>query len=392
MCSKGDGTPGVAFLNGQSWVEQRRFALRTLRDLGFGKTGMEELVAEEVENLCARIEREKGAYLQMRGYFNRSTLKALWKILTHDDLDAGASEFYSVWKRLEKAFEKVNTPIMMVAINFPFVSKILSKVKVETFDIVSNDLTKLISEVVQAHEDTFQEDNLRDFTDAYIKARYDNASNPDSSFYGKDGHQNVLGVLTDLAQAGTDTTSITLGWGLLFMVLHPDIQKEVQDELDAVVGRSRLPCWSDRTSTPYTEAVLHEIQRRANILPNGVPHATRVDVNFRGFFIPKGTVVFPNLEAVLMNPDLFPDPERFDPERFLRNGKFDPNPNVIPFGVGKRRCLGETLARMELYRFFTGILHRFTVESRPGQELSTKPSLGAASMTPPFEARFVSRC
>ncbi len=88
LCSKNTGPPGVSFQHGQSWVEQRRFALRTLRNFGFGKAGMEEMIAEEVEALCAHLEERGGEYVQMGRFFNRSALSAVWRVLTgEEDLD-----------------------------------------------------------------------------------------------------------------------------------------------------------------------------------------------------------------------------------------------------------------------------------------------------------------
>ena len=353
---------------------------------------MEELVAEEVEDLCGKIEKEKGSYIQMRSYFNKSALKALWKVLTNEDLDMANSTLPDIWKRMERAFEIANIPFVQAAVSFPFVSKMLTKMGIETFDVIFKEFLAVTQDIIKKHEDTYQEENLRDFTDAFLKKRYENASDPSSSFHGKYGLMNQQGILNDLIQAGTDTTSITTNWAVLYMALNPDIQKKVQKELDDVVGRGRLPCWDDRTSTPYTEAVIHEVQRCGNIVPNGVPHAAAADVRLKGYFIPKGTQVFPLLGAVLKNPKLFPDPEKFDPDRYItEEGKFEPDPNVIPFGVGKRRCLGETLARIELYRFFTGLVHRFNIEKRPGDVIDPEPPAGGVSMPKPYEVRFVSR-
>ncbi len=382
----------MIFLNGHAWQEQRRFALRNLRDLGFGKKGMEDLVAEEVEDLCERIEGFKGQYVQSRQFFNKSALRALWKVLTNEDLSVSNSEMPQVWKRMDKVFETANNPVFQVAIAYPWLSRVFEAIGIDTFDIVFKDFYKIVSRVVKNHEDSYQEDNLRDFTDSYLKHRQDNTANSTSSFYGKDGLLNQRAVLNDLMQAGTDTTSITLTWALLFMVENPEIQKKVQEELDDVVGRSRLPCWADRTSTPYTEAALHEVQRCGDIVPNGVGHMTREDTNLAGYFIPKGTQVVPFLSAVLTDPEHFPEPEKFDPTRYItKDGSFEPSPHVIPFGVGKRRCLGETLARMELYRFFTGVLHRFTVEKKPGLEIPMQKELGQASMPARFEVKFTAR-
>ena len=250
---------------------------------------------------------------------------------------------------------------------------------------------EIIDELIQKHENTFQEDSLRDFTDAYLQKSFADADNKESSFHGKEGRVNLRSTLSDILQAGTDTTSITMSWAMVYLTNYPDIQRKIQEELDQVVGRSRAPQWSDKQNLPYTEAALHELQRRANIVPIGVARRTRKDCYLRGHFIPADTNVFPVLGAVLHDPKIFPNPKEFNPERFLVNGKFEASPYVLAFGSGKRRCLGETLARIELFRFFTGILHRFTIEKRPGATNSDDPSPGSAAMPDSFEVRFLPR-
>ncbi len=281
-----------------------------------------------------------------------------------------------------------------VAIQHPIVSPILELLGVETFGILDDKFSEIINGVIRTHEEAYQEDSQLDFTDVYMKRMRDSASVPSSSFHGRHGERNLHYSLNDLMQAGTITTGATMGWATLFMAKNPEVQERVQRELDLTVGRNRLPTWGDRTGTPYTEAVLHEIQRMSDLVPIGLPHMSRRDAKIGGYDLPKGTQVFPMLGMVMKNPKLFPNPERFDPGRFLSEDgrRFEPSPYVVPFGVGRRRCLGEGLARMELYRFFTGMLHRFSVRRHPDDGLDhvvgTLATLNAPSQ---YRVMFVPR-
>ena len=164
--------------------------------------------------------------------------------------------------------------------------------------------------------------------------------------------------------------------------------------MDGVTGRARYPLLADKELTPFTEAFLAETQRKGNLLPLGVMHQAMEDVQFGGYYIPKGTQIFPNLGRVLNDPKFFPNPEEFNPERFLINDgkKFELTHHLIPFGIGKRRCLGETLARAELYIFFTGLMHRFKIEANPDEPLpSMIPHISVLSSPKPFKVKFVPR-
>jgi len=191
---------------------------------------------------------------------------------------------------------------------------------------------------------------------------------------------------------GTDTTSITLNWALLFAVKYPEMQRRIQEELDEACGRSRHPLWCDRQRTPFSEAFLHEAQRLGDVVPNGVVRATNASVQLSGFAIPPRATVMPLLTTVMKDPYLFADPLNFKPERFLDDeGVFTSGPHVLAFGVGKRRCLGEMLARIELYLFFTGLLHHFTVEPMPGEDLLESTLPGSVAQPPKFLVKFTAR-
>uniref|UniRef100_A0A667Z2S1 Uncharacterized protein n=1 Tax=Myripristis murdjan TaxID=586833 RepID=A0A667Z2S1_9TELE len=152
----------------------------------------------------------------------------------------------------------------------------------------------------------------------------------------------------------------------------PSVSTEkVQEEIDRVIGQSRQPCLSDRANMPYTEAVIHETQRLRSILPLNVPRLCNKDTYVGGYFIPQGTTLLVNLSSVLHDWTMWETPHRFNPQHFLdENGCFRKREAFYPFSVGRRMCLGEQLARMELFLFFTALLQRFSISPVPGQEVS----------------------
>lgn len=124
---------------------------------------------------------------------------------------------------------------------------------------------------------------------------------------------------------------------------------------------------SNRSSTPYTEAVIHESQRLGNLFPVAIPHFTSNTAVVGDFIIPKGTHIVPFLAGIMLDDKTFPEPRRFAPERYIDEGnRFKAHPSVIPFGIGKRRCLGENLARTEIFYFFTSILKNFDIRLPEG--------------------------
>ena len=140
----------------------------------------------------------------------------------------------------------------------------------------------------------------------------------------------------ELFLAGTETTSTTIGWALLYFLHHPEVQDKCYKEICDVIGTGRLPAFGDKADMTYLEATIMEVLRSADIAPFAVQHATLHGVTFQGHFIPKDAVILPNLDSVLQDPEVWGDPESFRPERFIGpDGKLTRPEEFIPFGLGK---------------------------------------------------------
>ncbi|XP_069753826.1 vitamin D 25-hydroxylase isoform X5 [Narcine bancroftii] len=161
--------------------------------------------------------------------------------------------------------------------------------------------------------------------------------------------------------------------------------EKVHQEIDTIVGKNQIPSLENKSQMPYTEAVLHEVLRYCNIAPLGIFRATTKNTVVRGYSIPKGTTVITNLYSVHFDEKYWSSPDLFCPERFLdKNGQFVKKEAFVPFSIGRRHCLGEQLARMEFFLFFTMLLQRFQIHFPPGSIPNLKPKLGMTLQPHPY--------
>lgn len=151
-------------------------------------------------------------------------------------------------------------------------------------------------------------------------------------------HTQVSYVVGNTYEAGSDTTTMTLQVFIMAAVLHPDKMHKAQEQIDRVVGRSRLPSFDDSDQLPYVHAVVKEVHRWRPVLPGGVPHVVTEDDEYMGYHIPKNATVIGNHWAISMDPEVYDRPEEFIPERWLENPDLPP---VATFGFGRRRCIGK---------------------------------------------------
>ncbi|KAL7991102.1 hypothetical protein Chor_014532 [Crotalus horridus] len=149
--------------------------------------------------------------------------------------------------------------------------------------------------------------------------------------------KNMVQSIFDLFMGGTETSGTTLYWGLLYMVLYPDIQAKVQKEIDSFLPPGQTICYEDRKNLPYTNAVVHEIQRFSNIVSIGMPRYCIRDTMIRNFHIRKGTTFIPNTASALYDANEWETPLAFNPNHFLdKEGNFTCREAFIPFSLGAR--------------------------------------------------------
>lgn len=146
------------------------------------------------------------------------------------------------------------------------------------------------------------------------------------------------------------------------------MQLRLQQEVDSVVGRSRLPSIVDQSELPYVMAFIYEVMRFTSFVPLTIPHSTVNDTSIMGYTIPKDTVVFVNQWSINHDLAMWSHPETFDPERFLcpEGGlNKDLTSSVLIFSLGKRRCIGEELSKLQLFLFTSLLAHQCNITAHP---------------------------
>nr|XP_050038391.1 cytochrome P450 2C31-like [Dermacentor andersoni] len=252
----------------------------------------------------------------------------------------------------------------------------------EFTDYMSKEVPKYINIRERQRNECFVESFLREI---------ENREDDDECFT----ESRLVGNVCDLMVAATATTANVLQSHLLQLASEPEgLQAQLQHEIDAVVGRERLPTWEDRASMPLTMAAIWEMYRCKPPTPIGIPREAAEDAHFGSHFIPKHSVILSNLWMAQRNPDLWEKPNEFNPGRFLKQDgsvQLTRPKGVLAFSVGKRMCPGESMANAEVFLYMTSLLQRFRILLEEGRSLDIHNTDVPAKEIAEIKVRFLSR-
>ncbi|CAG2116308.1 unnamed protein product, partial [Medioppia subpectinata] len=326
--------------NGLLWKDHRRFALQTMRDLGFGKRSMEERIANEITHFTKLIDQTDGQGFNFHKLLTPSMSNNICHLVFGHRMD-------------------FNDPKRII------------------FDNVLDNNAALFSMLgeIESHQKTMDPNNKRDYIDGFLnEMKIRQQKDPNTSF--------TINKLSANSKSfffgGSDTVRTAVEWLVLVAVKHKGIQKRLHEEIDDVIGRDRSPTWADRLDMPYVQAVINEVFRWRTIVPLNLMRSASEDAYILGHFIPKNTKIMANIWAVHYDPKVWNNPDQFNPNRFLTpDGKhLIKTEALIPFSYGKRNCVGETLARVEVFLYFVSLLQRYTISAENEEMLSLDDRFG----------------
>ncbi|XP_026731057.1 farnesoate epoxidase-like [Trichoplusia ni] len=376
---------GIVFNDGASWTNTRRVVLKYLKHFGYNTRLMESYISEECRALVKLRLTDAGKPILVNSMFHITIVNILWRLVAGKRYDLEDEKLTTLCNLIMRLFKASDMSggilnfmplIRYVAPNLSGYNEIHSMHKA---------IYDFLRETIKEHQQSLDVNNPRDVIDAFL---IEKVQSPDVSFTDEE----LQVVCLDLLEAGMETVSNTAVFMLLYIVRNDDVQKRLHDEIDEVIGSQRAPALSDRSRMVYTEAVLLESLRISSVASVGIPHMALEDARLGNHIIPKGTFILLAMYD-LHHGEHWNDPETFRPERFItKDGNLMQDEWLLPFGTGRRRCIGEGLARSELFLFVTNILQKFRLKTPDGVTApSPEPNEGVSLSAKPFHVIFEPR-
>lgn len=308
-----------------------------------------------------------------KNIFDIPVINVIWKMIKSERFDLDDANAAKLMETIHQSFSIVDMSGGVLSF-FPAARHFFPNISgyrplVDTMQVLWDFLSESIDDVWNNFESGKRP---RNFIEFYI----------DENFHNFD-KKVLLALLVDFFQAGSETTSNTLSFALLYMLHYPEVKRKVQNEIDEKL-KGKFPSLNDRNILNYSESVLCEIQRMSNVAPLGIAHRALDDVQLdNGDVIPKDTTVLFSLYSVNMDAGYWGDPHNFRPERFLdADGELIAHEGFIPFGAGKRRCVGENLAKSSLFIFFVALMQEFDIAQCDGEMLSKLEGRNGITLAP----------
>ncbi|XP_063297793.1 cytochrome P450 2A3-like [Pelobates fuscus] len=372
---------GIIVANGHNWKQQRQLGIQILRNLGLGSKGMEWKIHLEAQRLVDIFTALKGRAHDPKYCLMNTMSNVIAAVSFGHHFSLEDQLFHDLVESSDSVTSFFGTRLGQLYDSFPWLMHHIPGPQQTTFKHLQF-LKCLVMQEIKSHQRN-PSTEPQDIIDFYLEHISKTKDDPSSPF----NEMNLMQIVLDIFLAGSETLTSTFLWGLLFMVLHPDVQAKVQKELDAHFETYQELHYENRKEVPYTYAVIHEIQRCANVAPVGLPRQCAQDVKIKGYQLKKGTVIVTCLASALCDPNYWKFPNDFCPSNFLdEHGNFQSKEAFLPFSTGQRICLGRQLAMMELFIFFTHLLHAFTFQLPQGvTEVNMNGILGTTFRPHPYQ-------
>ncbi|CAL2043275.1 unnamed protein product [Caenorhabditis brenneri] len=369
-----DGNFGVAETNGEVWSTHRRFALSTLRDFGVGKDLMQEKILIEVKEIFEKFDAHLDQEQHIDQVFNNAVANMINQLIFgyrfEDEKLEELQKLSELMTYQENFFTRFKTNFQIFV---PELARFLpGKTLEDGLRQWKFDFFEFFNKQIENHRQNidFDSEDSQDYAEAYLKEQKKREAEGDLETFST---KQLANMCLDLWFGGLSTTNITLTWAISYILHHPEVQRKIHEELDQVISSDRLVTTADKSELPYMNAVINESQRCVNLVPVNLFHCTSRDTVINGYSIKEGTGVIAQISTVMLDEKVFPEPYKFNPDRFIdKNGKLKKVEELVPFSVGKRQCLGEGLARMELFLFISNFFNRYKISESSTEGL---PSL-----------------
>ncbi|GFR68723.1 cytochrome P450 2J6 [Elysia marginata] len=383
---------GIISLGGRKWKEQRAFLQSTLRSLGMGRNVMAERIRVEADYLLATIEKSQGEATDISNLVMVCVTNVICGVSFSKRFDHEDDKIIQWLGFVKRLFELLGSSAV---INFFPVLKYVPGDPLRYKELKST-LQKMRTTIVEWTEKEKRTVNISDEAFEDVVQAFLTEAERKKSQGVKDtslDDANLLSSVLSFFNAGTETTANTIVFSVLYMVCFPDIQAKLYQEIEDVVGTDRAPDVSDKNKLNFLSAFIMETQRFSGVIPLAIDRLATSDIHLGGYTVTKGTSVMLNLDSMLRDEMAWGDPEVFRPDRFLdESGSVVIKKEFLPFGIGKRHCIGEGLATMELFIFISALVHKFEFFSEYEDKLpSMEPNVGFSRAAKPFKVKAIPR-
>ncbi|XP_015786919.1 cytochrome P450 2J2 isoform X2 [Tetranychus urticae] len=355
----------IVEMSGYPWREHRRLSLRVLRDVGLGKSRVEKLIMEEIEQFCGEL--EKGPFDDFITKLLPSVSNNIANLLLghcfkyNDPIKISLDNSVN---QISKAFQFIGMQVFL-----PWLIKPLIALKKTNLNILKEYIAIMdnyVQSELEMHKANFEQGKIDDYIDGYLN-ELSKRSGESDIFNSDILKRNVI----DFFRAGTGTVLATLSWAILYLVKYPDYQDKIRSEIHEVIGVNNKPDYSYRTRMPVTMSFIAEVSRLGSVVGSSVIRRASQDTKIGKYTIPEDTIVIFNFWSIHRDPRLWTNPDEFNPSRFLtQDGKVEKPSYLIPFSGGKRICPGEGFANVELFLYIVCMVQRYKIKTTSEEEIS----------------------